>query len=358
MRMVKRLLLGAAAGFVAVAGAQAADLPVKAKPVQYVKICTLYGDGFYYIPGTNTCLKLGGYVRVQAETNMGSGAVATGDGGTMGAQARFARDVTNDVNYRVRTVISLDVRDQTEYGVLRSFFRIGIQQTTPTDGQGGNVYWDQSLHSVRGVHGRQDVVVVRPLQHYHLFLSRPARHGRHHRFQRRSDLGLHRRIRQWFLRVAVAGRPGRACPRAGGGCHGSGLLRGERGHRRRYRFLAADGRQQRLPDARHRRQPEGRPGLGLRRRQRCTARGRRRLLRRAQQRQQRPSRRQARLGGLGRRQAQPLRAAISSASTSATPRARSATARARARRSSTMPRPASPPAGLPTASSPPAPRSN
>ncbi|HZO46677.1 MAG TPA: porin, partial [Xanthobacteraceae bacterium] len=51
MKMVKSLLLGSAAGMVAIAGAQAADLPVKAKPVQYVKICTLYGDGFYYIPG-------------------------------------------------------------------------------------------------------------------------------------------------------------------------------------------------------------------------------------------------------------------------------------------------------------------
>ena len=33
--------------------------------MQYVKICNLYGDGFYYIPGTNICLKLGGYVRAQ-----------------------------------------------------------------------------------------------------------------------------------------------------------------------------------------------------------------------------------------------------------------------------------------------------
>ena len=64
MKMVKSLLLGTAAGFVAVAGAQAADMPVKAA-VQYVKICNLYGDGFYYIPGTNICLKLGGYVRAQ-----------------------------------------------------------------------------------------------------------------------------------------------------------------------------------------------------------------------------------------------------------------------------------------------------
>ena len=63
MKMVKSLLLGSAAGLVAIAGAQAADLPVKAKPVQYVKICSLYGAGFYYIPGTDTCLKIGGWVR-------------------------------------------------------------------------------------------------------------------------------------------------------------------------------------------------------------------------------------------------------------------------------------------------------
>src|SRR3989442_2755354 len=60
MKKVKSLLLGSAAGIVAVAGAQAADLPVKAKPVEYVKICSLYGDGFYYIPGTDTCIQLGG----------------------------------------------------------------------------------------------------------------------------------------------------------------------------------------------------------------------------------------------------------------------------------------------------------
>src|SRR5262249_9084841 len=63
MKMVKSLLLGTAAGLVAVAGAQAADYPVKGKAaaVQYVKICSLYGDGFYYIPGTDTCLKMGAH---------------------------------------------------------------------------------------------------------------------------------------------------------------------------------------------------------------------------------------------------------------------------------------------------------
>src|SRR5690348_18240051 len=63
MKMVRSLLLGSAAGLVAVTAGQAADLPVKAKPVQYVKICGLYGAGYYYMPGTDMCLKIGGWVR-------------------------------------------------------------------------------------------------------------------------------------------------------------------------------------------------------------------------------------------------------------------------------------------------------
>ena len=73
MKMVKSLILGSAAGLLAMGGAQAADLPVKAKAVEYVKICSLYGAGFYYIPGTDTCIKLGGYLRV--ETALGTNGV-------------------------------------------------------------------------------------------------------------------------------------------------------------------------------------------------------------------------------------------------------------------------------------------
>jgi hypothetical protein len=150
MKMVKSLLLGTAAGLVAVAGAQAADMPVKAKPVQYVKICSLYGDGFYYIPGTDTCLKMGGYLRVQAEYNMGAGGIALGSGAGEGAQARQTRDLTNDVNYRTRGAISWDVRQQTEYGTLRTYIRTGIQVTTPTDTEAGNVFWDRAFLQFAG----------------------------------------------------------------------------------------------------------------------------------------------------------------------------------------------------------------
>ena len=48
-----------------------ADLPVKAKAVEYVKICTTYGAGFFYIPGTDACIKLGGYLRADPTFNGG-----------------------------------------------------------------------------------------------------------------------------------------------------------------------------------------------------------------------------------------------------------------------------------------------
>src|SRR5215467_2467116 len=72
MKLVKSLLLGSAAGLLAMGGAQAADLPVKAKAVEYVRICSLYGAGFYYIPGTDTCIKLGGYLRAEIAVNTNS----------------------------------------------------------------------------------------------------------------------------------------------------------------------------------------------------------------------------------------------------------------------------------------------
>src|SRR3954452_24318219 len=69
MKMVKSLILGSAAGLLAMSGAQAADLPVKAKAVEYVRISTLYCAGFWYIPGTDTCMKIGGYVRIDTPFN-------------------------------------------------------------------------------------------------------------------------------------------------------------------------------------------------------------------------------------------------------------------------------------------------
>ena len=117
MKMIKSLILGSAAGLVAMSGAQAADLPVKAKAVEYVRICSLYGAGFYYIPGSDTCIKLGGYLRVDVAANVTSD--DTGNtSATGGAQNRF----TNAFTWRSREDLNIDTRTATEYGVVRTFF--------------------------------------------------------------------------------------------------------------------------------------------------------------------------------------------------------------------------------------------
>ena len=125
MKMVKSLLLGSAAGVVAVAGAQAADLPVKAAPVQYVKICTLYGDGFYYIPGQDTCIRFQGYVRADYNWNGRSPHVL----GANGAQDRTVQRSTT----RHRANFGIDTRTQTAYGTLRTFINVNVDNDTGAD---------------------------------------------------------------------------------------------------------------------------------------------------------------------------------------------------------------------------------
>ncbi len=62
---IKSLLLGSAAALVAVSGVQAADAVVVAEPepAEYVRVCDVYGAGYFYIPGTETCLRVGGLIR-------------------------------------------------------------------------------------------------------------------------------------------------------------------------------------------------------------------------------------------------------------------------------------------------------
>jgi opacity protein-like surface antigen len=66
---IKSLLLGSAAALAAVSGAQAADAIVAAEPepMEYVRVCDAFGTGYFYIPGTETCLKVGGRVRFDAQ---------------------------------------------------------------------------------------------------------------------------------------------------------------------------------------------------------------------------------------------------------------------------------------------------
>ncbi|MBR0700337.1 porin [Bradyrhizobium diazoefficiens] len=140
MKLVKSLLLGSAAGLIAVGGAQAADLPVKAKAVEYVKICSLYGAGFYYIPGTDTCIKLGGYLRAEVALNTNSSF-----SGQLTSNNGSRNRLTNYYTMRAREDLNIDTRTATEYGVVRTFFDGVFSWTTGSyqgsgSATGGTVY--------------------------------------------------------------------------------------------------------------------------------------------------------------------------------------------------------------------------
>src|SRR4051794_7210621 len=125
MLSTRKLILGSAAALLAISGAQAADLPVKAKAVEYVRICSLYGAGFFYIPGTDTCIKLGGYLRVDTTFNGGPHGQPAWSG-DIGQHNRYADYYAS----RSRLALTVDTRTGTEYGVVRTFGQGDFQFTT------------------------------------------------------------------------------------------------------------------------------------------------------------------------------------------------------------------------------------
>ncbi|MDB5625119.1 MAG: hypothetical protein JWR73_921 [Tardiphaga sp.] len=125
MTIIRGVLFGSAAMLLASGGAQAADLPLKAKAVEYVKICTLYGAGFYYIPGTDTCVKLGGYLR--ADTTFNGGTHHSPNWNSDNGQGNRYVNYFND---RSRMAFTVDTRTATEYGVVRTFGQAYFQFST------------------------------------------------------------------------------------------------------------------------------------------------------------------------------------------------------------------------------------
>ena len=118
-------MLGSAVAMVVVVQAHGADLPLKSKPVEYVKICSLYGAGFWYIPGTDTCIKIGGYLRVDTTFN-GSIHGQPAWSGDLGQGNRYA----DSYAARSRMALSVDTRTATEYGLVRTFGQTYFQFST------------------------------------------------------------------------------------------------------------------------------------------------------------------------------------------------------------------------------------
>jgi hypothetical protein len=117
---IKSLLIGSAAALAVVSGAQAADAVVAAEPepVEYVKVCDAYGTGYFYIPGTETCLKIGGSLRYEKRISKVGGASEAYDN-----HGRIRLDVT--------------AKNDSEWGTVYSWMRIqGDQVNNGTNAKG------------------------------------------------------------------------------------------------------------------------------------------------------------------------------------------------------------------------------
>ncbi|MDH7806171.1 hypothetical protein A6U97_05230 [Agrobacterium tumefaciens] len=128
---IKSLLIGSAAALAAVSGAHAADAIVAAEPepLEYVRVCDAFGTGFFYIPGTETCLKFDGYIRFQTD---------------------FGRNLSgsSDWNSFTRAQFNIDTRTDTELGALRGY--IGLRGQANNDSARGVVV-DQAFIELGGL---------------------------------------------------------------------------------------------------------------------------------------------------------------------------------------------------------------
>jgi hypothetical protein len=113
---IKSLLLGSAAALVAVSGARAADA-VMAEPeaVEYVRVCDAYGAGYFYIPGTETCLKIAGRVRYQIDFS----------------------DADNGWRKNANAMLNFTAKSDTELGTLTSYIELGFGK--PSNGTGPGI---------------------------------------------------------------------------------------------------------------------------------------------------------------------------------------------------------------------------
>ena len=112
--MRNSFLLSTAAVLVTVTAASAADLPSKkAAPVEYVKVCKVAdGKMGFVVPGTDTCLQVGGFARFQYD-----------------ATPTYHAKGTDVTAFGVVGSLNAVAYNQTEYGLLTGRVRIAATNT-------------------------------------------------------------------------------------------------------------------------------------------------------------------------------------------------------------------------------------
>ncbi|WP_208436109.1 porin [Bartonella phoceensis] len=112
---IKSFFLSSTAAFLVVSGAQAASTVIpEPEPVEYIRVCDAYGKGYFYIPGTETCMRLSGNVRADF---LGGGNIDA----TTNAELAEKRKTYYASS---RLTLVFQSASETELGTLRSYARI------------------------------------------------------------------------------------------------------------------------------------------------------------------------------------------------------------------------------------------
>ncbi len=168
---IKSLLLGSAAAMaVATTGASAADAIIAAEPepVEYVRVCDAFGSGYFFIPGTETCLRFSGYVRFRVFAPSESSTLSftpavpavdvIGPGGGVigtipGTPASRTITTSGGDSYftRVRGRLTLDAKSDTELGELHGRLRLQAENRSPTGSADATFGMDQGYLQLGGL---------------------------------------------------------------------------------------------------------------------------------------------------------------------------------------------------------------
>lgn len=107
---LRTLLLGSAAALIAASPGLAADAIVAAEPepVEYVRVCDAFGAGYFYIPGTEACLRFGGYVRFRV----------------------YSSETEDSYFTATRARLNVNVKSDTELGELTGHIRLQADNNT------------------------------------------------------------------------------------------------------------------------------------------------------------------------------------------------------------------------------------
>ncbi len=165
MKSMRSILLTSVAVLALANGVQAADLPSrKSAPADFVKVCNAFGAGYFYIPGTDTCLKIGGRLRAEtaylfsgsslspAYTSRGTATKAYAAGALYTGSPAYAVGAAlpnylliagnsersqDRLGFRSLGRIQTDARTQTAYGTLRTFVRFELTAQSGIYGSAG-----------------------------------------------------------------------------------------------------------------------------------------------------------------------------------------------------------------------------